>query len=212
MPDATTFVTFIFAALVLSVTPGPDMALLVSRGLSQGWKSAWLTAFGFTLAGVVQVPLLALGVASLVRSFPLAFDVLRYAGAAYLIWRGIKLIRMATGYSARHSSGAARSCLASLGDGFVASLTNPKVVVFLLAFLPQFVDHQRGSVTLQLIVLGITLKLVALAVETIIALSAAALGQALERWRRLTLWQERLTGAVLIGLGLRLLTMEIRTK
>ncbi len=171
-----------------------------------------MTAFGFTLAGVVQVPLLALGVASLVRSFPLAFDVLRYAGAAYLIWRGIKLIRMAAGYSARHSSGAARSCLASLGDGFVASLTNPKVVVFLLAFLPQFVDHQRGSVTLQLIVLGITLKLVALAVETIIALSAAALGQALERWRRLTLWQERLTGAVLIGLGLRLLTMEIRTK
>lgn len=212
MPDPTTLASFIAAALILSVTPGPDMALLISRGVGHGWKSAWFTAFGFTLAGFIQIPLLALGIASVFASSPLAFDLLRYAGAAYLIWRGFKLIKGATGYAPTGGAAGAPHPLTAMNDGFVASLTNPKVLVFLLAFLPQFVKPEQGSVMLQFAILGLTLKLVALVVETVIALSAGALGQTLARWPRFTLWQERLTGAILIGLGLRLLAMDERTK
>lgn len=212
MPDLTTLAAFITAALILSVTPGPDMALLISRGVGHGWKSAWFTALGFTLAGVIQIPLLALGIASVFASSPLAFDLLRYAGAAYLIWRGIKLIWSAAGYRPTGGRGGAPHYLVALNDGFVASLTNLKVLVFLLAFLPQFVKPDRGSVMLQFAVLGLTLKLVALAIETTIALSAGALGRVLARWPRFTMWQERLTGAILIGLGMRLLTMDARLR
>jgi threonine/homoserine/homoserine lactone efflux protein len=203
MPDPATLTAFIAAAFILSVTPGPDMALLISRGIGHGWKSAWFTALGFTLAGLIQIPLLALGIASVFASSPLAFDLLRYAGAAYLIWRGIKLIWSAAG---------APHYLVALNDGLVASLTNPKVLVFLLAFLPQFVKPEQGSVMLQFAMLGLALKLVALAVETTIALSAGALGRSLARWPRFTLWQQRVTCAILIGLGMRLLTMDARAR
>lgn len=203
----STLLPFVGAVIVLSITPGPDLLLLVSRGMAQGWKASWFTAFGFTLAGIVQIPLLALGVASLVQSSPVAFDVLRYAGAAYLIWRGVSLLRSA-GTSAHVGMAAATSPVAALRDGVVASLTNPKGLMFLLAFLPQFVDPAKGSVSLQFVLLGLIMKAVALMIESLIAVMSGRVGSLLVRWPKVVLWQERLTSLVLIALGLRLLTMS----
>ena len=93
MPDLATFLTFYTAVLAMQLAPGPDMLLIIGRGIGQGRRIALLTAAGTTLlAAFVQLPLLALGVASLVQASPLAFEILRWVGAAYLVWPGVKLI------------------------------------------------------------------------------------------------------------------------
>lgn len=212
MPELSTLIAFIGAVAVLNLTPGPDMMLLISRGLGEGWKASLFTALGFTVAGVVQIPALALGVATLVQSSPLAFDILRYAGAVYLTWRGVQLIRKAGQLSPTMLVTGRTSPVLALRDGMVSSLTNPKILLFLLAFLPQFVDPARGSVTTQLVVLGIVMKAVALVIAGSVAMATGMVGRALSRWPRFTLWQERVTGVVLIGLGVRLLTMDGRAR
>lgn len=212
MFDFATLSTFVAAVVILSLTPGPDMALLVSRGIGQGWKAAWFTALGFTLAGFIQIPLLALGVASIFQSSILAFDLLRYLGAAYLVWRGIRLL-MQSGSSPRSPGPTdTTTLLLALRDGVIASLTNPKGLIFLLAFLPQFVDPMAGPVPMQLVLLGLLMKSVALAVESAIAFFSGGFGHYLRSLPRFVIWQERITGLVLIGLAMRLLTMDSRPR
>jgi threonine/homoserine/homoserine lactone efflux protein len=93
MPDLVTYLAFICAVLIMQVTPGPDMVLVIGRGVGQGQRLALCTVLGFMAAGLLQVPLLVLGVASLLQASPLAFHLLRWCGAAYLIWLGAKLLR-----------------------------------------------------------------------------------------------------------------------
>lgn len=204
MPTLATLFPFIGAVLLLALIPGPDLVLLVSRGVGQGWRVALLTALGFTTAGLIQLPLLAVGLASVIQHSPVAFAVLKYVGASYLVWRGVQLFR-ARAAVALETSTSTPPWIA-LRDGVVASLTNPKGLIFLLAFLPQFVDPSRGHVTLQLLVLGIVMKLAALLVEGSIALASGAVGSWLGKHPRFVQWQRRGSGVVLILLGLRLLT------
>ena len=204
MPALTTLVPFVAAVLALALTPGPDLMLLVSRGVGQGWRVALLTALGFTAAGLIQVPLLAVGMASLVQHSPVAFAALKYAGASYLIWRGVQLLHARA--TAVQGVTATTGPWLALRDGVIASLTNPKGLIFLLAFLPQFVDTARGHVTLQLLVLGVVMKLTALLVEGSIALASGAVGNWLAKRPRFVQWQVRGTGAVMVLLGIRLLT------
>lgn len=203
--DVLTLLLFVSAVIVLTITPGPDLFLIVGRGIAQGRVAALFTAFGFFLAGFVQVPLLALGLARVVAQNPVLFDVLRYGGGAYLMWRGLRMILQAgrgvTVSTTRASAGAA------IREGFVASLLNPKSHVFLLAFLPQFVRPEQGSVMMQFIVLGIVMRVVALSVEGGIALFAGSIGQRLRRSPRLGGWLERLAGCLLVAVGLRLVLM-----
>ncbi|WP_315974861.1 MULTISPECIES: LysE family translocator [Microvirga] len=145
MPDLSTFLTFYAAVLALQLAPGPDMVLLLSRGVGQGRRIAVLTAIGMTLlAGLVQLPLLALGVTSLIQASPLAFELLRWAGAAYLVWLGAKLLIASFGpHRLVRTAPKPVSDLTALRQGMINNLTNPKAMVFMLAFLPQFVDPGR---------------------------------------------------------------------
>jgi threonine/homoserine/homoserine lactone efflux protein len=206
VPALSTLFPFIGAVLILALIPGPDLLLLVSRGVGHGWRVALLTALGFTTAGLIQLPLLAVGLASIVRHSPTAFALLKYAGAFYLIWRGVQLMRSRRILTLQTNSST--SPWIALRDGMVASLTNPKGLVFLLAFLPQFVDPSRGHVTLQLLVLGLVMKVTALLVEASIALASGAVGSWLGKHPRFVQWQHRGSGVILILLGLRLLTMR----
>jgi threonine/homoserine/homoserine lactone efflux protein len=168
---------------------------------------AFYTALGFTLAGVIQLPLLALGVASLLQASPIAFTVLRFAGAAYLIWRGLRLLFDRHPATPASALGQVTATMA-LRDGVVASLSNPKGMIFLIAFLPQFVNPGRGSVTLQLLVLGGIMKLTALTIEGTVALASGFVGRWLARKQAFVVWQKRVAGSVMIGLGLRLALMR----
>ncbi|MBM6593824.1 LysE family translocator [Microvirga pudoricolor] len=207
MPDGPTFLTFYAAVLALQLAPGPDMMLLLSRGVGQGRRAAVLTAVGMTLvAGLVQLPLLALGVTSLIAASPLAFDLLRWAGAAYLVWLGATLL---VGSFRRHrlDRKAARpvSDLAALRQGLINNLTNPKAMVFMLAFLPQFVDPASAwPVTVQLLFLGGVQKLSGFVILGAVALGTGTIGNWLARRPGLIAWQERCAGVVMVALGLRL--------
>lgn len=204
--DPMTLFAFSVAVVLLALTPGPDLFLIVGRGLSQGRGPAIFTALGFFLAGAVQVPLLALGLATLVTNNPVAFDLIRYAGAAYLIWRGLRMLsgsdRNLNGGAPVVSSGSA------IREGFIASLVNPKGHAFMLAFLPQFVDPAAGSVSLQFIILGLTMRTVALLVEMVLATFSGTIGIVLRTSRRARVALERVAGLLIIAVGVRLLLME----
>jgi threonine/homoserine/homoserine lactone efflux protein len=159
-----------------------------------------------------QVPLLALGVASIARSLPGAFELLRLAGAVYLVWLGARL-RLPRGRGPRrvvHPTPArCPTALAAAREGMIVNLANPNPLIFMLAFLPQFVDPMRGSVTAQLFVLGATQKGLGLVVLGATALTAGAVGGWLGQRPGLLAWQERFAGSVMAGLGLYLLVATI---
>ncbi len=206
MLDPATLTPFFFALIALQLSPGPDMLLVMGRGIGQGHRVAFLTAMGATLlAGLVQLPLLALGVASLIQTSPLAFGFLRWAGAAYLLWLGVNLLRQSERSTEAAIKPASVTGWTALWEGAISNLTNPKVLVFMLAFLPQFVDpNSDWSVTTQLLVLGTIQKLSGFAVLPLVAFGAGRLGNWISRRPNLIVWQKRFTGVVLIGLGLRL--------
>ncbi|HEV7368701.1 LysE family translocator [Arenibaculum sp.] len=207
MPNLPTFLTFYAAVLALQLAPGPDMALVIARGVGQGRRTAFLSAVGMTaLAGMVQLPLLAFGVASLVQASPLAFDLLRWTGAAYLAWLGVRLLLRAGRHRVAAAGTASRvSDAAALREGMISNLANPKPMVFMLAFLPQFVDPANGwPVTAQMLALGAVQKASGLVILGSIALGVGTLGGWLARRPGLLAWQERLAGLAMMVLGLHL--------
>ena len=204
--DPLTLAAVSLAVVLLALTPGPDLFLIVGRGLSQGRGPAICTALGFFLAGAVQVPLLAFGLAALVSDNPVAFDLIRYAGGAYLIWRGLRML-FGSVYN-RTGKASAVSHRAAAREGFIASLVNPKGHVFMLAFLPQFVDLTAGSVSIQFIILGLVMRTVALAVEVSLAAFSGTIGVFLRRSRRVRESLERLAGLLIVGIGVRLILLE----
>lgn len=208
--EPLTLLAFSLAVVLLALTPGPDLFLIVGRGLSQGRKAAIYTAVGFFLAGMVQVPLLALGLATLVADNPLAFDLIRYAGGAYLVWRGVRML-FGSVYEPSEDR-AAVSSAAAIREGFIASLANPKGHVFMLAFLPQFVDPAAGSVSMQFIILGLVMRTVALVVEAGLAAFSGTIGMVLRRSRRTRVMLERAAGALIIAVGIRLIFLESPTE
>ncbi|WP_237482543.1 LysE family translocator [Lichenibacterium dinghuense] len=207
MLSVPAFLTFYAAVLALQIAPGPDMMLVIGRGVGQGRRVALLTAAGTTLiAALVQLPLLAFGVASLVQASPVAFQALRWVGGLYLVWLGVKLLLKAgRSVSGDRTAPRAVSDFTALREGAISSLTNPKSMVFMLAFLPQFVDPLFGwPVTVQLLILGTVQKLSGFMVMAAVALGAGTFGTWLARRPSLIAWQERFAGLVMVGLGLRL--------
>lgn len=204
MPDVDVLLGFVVAVFILSVTPGPDFALIVSRAIGQGKTSALLTVSGFALAGVVQVPLVAMGIGSLIDAYPILFDLIRVLGGAYLIWRGANLLRRRVTPQGELAEEIALNLSHAVRDGFIASLTNPKGLMFMTALLPQFVDAEAGNHELQLLVLGSLMKLTAFLTEASIALAASAISRDLRRYPKLIVMQERVSATVMIALGLHL--------
>jgi len=207
MPDASTFLTFLAALAVLEITPGPDMMLIIARGVGQGRRIAVLTVVGnIFVAGTVQVALLVLGLASLLAAYPAALQVLQWAGAIYLLYLGGRMI---WGSFKNHETGAPKakpvSSWTAVREGAINSLTNPKSLLFMFTFLPLFVDPNAGPVWLQLLVLGSIQKLIGVFSLGGVALASGSVGHFLNRWPRLLAWQERFTGIVMVGLGIRLL-------
>ena len=207
MPDTASLLTFALALLVLEITPGPDMMLVLARGIGQGRRVALMTVFGMIfVAGFVQVGLLVLGIASLLQAYPGALLLLQWAGAAYLLYLGARMLLTSLGGGPEKRPAADRiSNWSAVRQGTINSLTNPKSLLFMFAFLPQFVDPAAGPVWLQLAVLGTIQKLTGILSLGSVALASGTAGQLLYRWPRALVWQQRFTGSVMVALGLRLL-------
>jgi threonine/homoserine/homoserine lactone efflux protein len=201
VPTLTTILTFIPVVLAMQAIPGADTMLVVSRGLGQGRRVALWTAIGAVSAGVVQLPLLAAGVAALIQSSAVAFLVLRYAGALFLIYLGLRLLFRRTAPDLAPAASDNTSPLRAFSEGAAANLTNPNVLMFMLAFLPQFVDPASGSAGQQMLVLGAIQKATGLLVLGGTALLAGGLGDWLARRPRSMIWQRRIAGGALVALG-----------
>ncbi len=196
------FALFLTAALALNLAPGPDMLYVSTRSLTQGRRAGIISAFGIAAGSVVHTVLIASGLAALLHAVPIAYDIVRYAGAAYLIWLGIQALR-SDGTNALSLSLLPANEWAIFRQGMITNLLNPKVALFFLAFLPQFTDPTRGSVAWQIVLLGCLFNISG----TIVNVAVACLASSARRWLqggrvdRAFRW---LTGSVFIALGVRL--------
>jgi threonine/homoserine/homoserine lactone efflux protein len=203
--DPASLALFVTAALALNLTPGPDMAYVSARAVGQGREAGVLSALGITTGRLLHLVAAVLGLSTLLASSAAAARVVRVAGGLYLLWLGIRMI-VAAGHPLEEQRGAAeRGRLRIYLQGVATNALNPKVALFYLAFLPQFVDPRRGSVALQLVILGTIQNLGGTLVQLAIAWTGGGLGDRLRergRWLRL---QRQATGGILALLGARLL-------
>ena len=199
MPDIALFLA---ASALLTVAPGPDIVYVLTRGISQGRKAGIAAALGFASGCIFHTVLAAVGIAALIRSSDLAFDVVRYAGAAYLVWIGIQALRHRSSFSIEGAEDT--KALATIyKQSVIGNMLNPKVTLFFLAFLPQFVDAQAGHVGWQMALLGVVFMSNTIVIFGAVALFAGWIGA----WmRRKPAIGERLNvfaGATFIALGIR---------
>ena len=210
--DTQTFVTYCVAASALVISPGPGQALVITRSVERGPLGGILTSLGLEIGTLVHTLAAGLGLSAILATSATAFLLVTYAGAAYLIVLGVFALRSSFRPPLPESALAPDSGgnWALVLHAAVTGVLNPKVAVFFLAFLPQFVHPERGSVLAQFLVLGLALSVIALSWDSVVA---TLIGRARGRFvssPRFVAWRERVTGGVLLGLGLRLAFSERR--
>jgi threonine/homoserine/homoserine lactone efflux protein len=201
MPDPTLWGLFVVASLVLLLTPGPAVLFIVARSVAQGRSAGLVSVLGIHLGTIVHIVAAAVGLSALLVSSALAFAIVKYLGAAYLIWMGIRtlLVKESEAQTGDIPTGTLRRVFR---DGFVVNLFNPKTAIFFLAFLPQFVDPARGGVHWQIIALGLTFMGLGMLSDGMFAIVAGAAGDFLRRNRRFLRLQRWFAGISFIGLGI----------
>ncbi|MEO9175987.1 MAG: LysE family translocator, partial [Gaiellales bacterium] len=187
-------------SLVLVAIPGPNVIYITTRSLGHGRRIGVASTLGVETGALVHITAATVGLSALIRSSPLAFDVVKYLGAAYLIGLGIRsLVRgRPLALSPAEGSGSVRR---AYGEGVLVNVLNPKVALFFVAFLPQFVDASRGSATLQILVLGLVFLAIASVLDLAWALAAGSLGGWLRGRPGFARRQRFLTGGVYLALG-----------
>ena len=198
-----TAAAFLGAAVLLALAPGPDNLFVLMQSAMRGRAAGLLVVLGLCSGLLVHTAAVALGLATLFATSALAFNLLKAAGAIYLVWLAWQAWH-APAASAAHSAEAAPSALQLYRRGIVMNVTNPKVSIFFLAFLPQFVAAERGSVGQQVLALGALFMLATLIVFGAIALAAGTLRELLLRSPRAQVTMNRVAAAVFVGLAARL--------
>jgi threonine/homoserine/homoserine lactone efflux protein len=200
MPDPALWGLFVAASVVLLLTPGPAVLYIVARSVGQGRGAGLVSVLGVHLGTIIHIVAAAVGLSALVVSSALAFAIVKYLGAAYLIWIGIRTF-MAKDLDPAAPVAPAEPLSRAFRDGFLVNLFNPKTAIFFLAFLPQFVDPARGALHWQILVLGFTFMGLGMVTDGMFALAAGAAGDFLRRSRRFLRFQRWFAGTSFIGLG-----------
>jgi threonine/homoserine/homoserine lactone efflux protein len=200
MPAPTTFALFAAATIVLLVVPGPAVLYIVTRSVAQGRGAGLVSVLGVHSGSLVHVAFAAVGVSALLYASATAFTVVRYAGAAYLVFLGLrKLLGRPADRELVEAPAVPR--LRLYAQGVVVNVLNPKTAIFFLAFLPQFVNPARGPVALQIVVLGACFIGLGIVSDGSYALLASALAGRLRRTPRARRALDRSSGVMLLGLG-----------
>jgi len=206
MIDPISYATFVAASVALILVPGPAQALALSNTLTGGRGAGALTAIGLNIGTLFHAVAAAFGLSALLATSALAFSVVKYIGAAYLIYLGIQALRSKAKQS--HTAGTPHSKQSPLTQAILVGTLNPKVALFFLAFLPQFVDPNRGSVVGQFILLGATMAVLDALYELALVYIFFRMRDRLLGNSHFAAWQSKISGVILIGLGLRLAVQE----
>ena len=195
---------FVLASLVLIVTPGPDMIYVITRGIGQGRGAGLLSALGVSLGIIVHTTFAALGLSVVLRSSAIAFTLVKYVGAGYLIYLGLKSIRSKEALLASVGTHQPAPQGAIFWQGVVSNVLNPKVALFFLAFLPQFVRPNGTSPAVQMVSLGLLFAVLGVIFLCGVGVFSGSIGHWLGQRPGIADKLRWVTGSILIGLGLRL--------
>ena len=207
MPDLHSLLIFIGAGLLLNLAPGPDVLYIVARSISQGRAAGVVSALGIGSGCLFHVVAAACGLSALMLALPMAYDVVRYAGAAYLVWLGVRAL-VSKGGAMEVKTMERTPLWVIFRQGVITNVLNPKVAIFFLAFLPQFADPANGPIAAQMLGLGLIFDFNGTLVCLGYALVASQLGDWLKSRYDLSTWINRVTGGLFIALGLRLALLE----
>ncbi len=216
MLDSTRLVLFFTAAMLLAIAPGPGMLYVLARSLAGGKREGVLSAFGTFFGGMVHVFAAALGVSILLAKSALAFATVKYAGAAYLCFLGVRMILNARKDKANSKDTSADLAQESkparnpLWQGVATEVLNPKTALFFLSFIPQFVNRSSGHVFLQFAALGTISVILNTTSDLLVVALAGPLGEKIRSSATFRRRQRTVTGAIMIGLGTYLATSESR--
>lgn len=212
MPTLETLIAFFGVAVILALTPGPDNIFVLLQSAQRGWRAGLAVVVGLCAGILVHTAAVALGLAALFAASAVAFTVLKFCGAAYLAYLAWGALRAPPAVASQDDGPTPAASPVSLwrmaGRGVVMNLTNPKVLVFFLAFLPQFADPALGGVAPQLMVLGMVFMLATLLVFGAIACFSGVFGTLLQRSARAQTVLNRVAGLVFLGLAVRLATVD----
>jgi threonine/homoserine/homoserine lactone efflux protein len=204
--DLATLAVFSGAVLLLLLSPGPNMAFVISHGVTHGWRGGMASALGIGVADLLLTVLTATGVTALVASWPPSFDLIRYAGVVYLLWLVFKTLQKSPGL---HTTAVSRVPLRQVFvQAMLNSLLNPKALLFFLVFLPQFVKPEAGSIAVQLMLLGGVLTLIAAVFHALLGTFGGALSRLFARRSKGAWLQKWGLATVLMVLAVRLAVMS----
>ena len=202
--DIQSYFLFVGASVVLCIVPGPDMAFVLTKCIAQGKKAGLLAAVGINAGAYVHLLAVLLGLSSILLASSVAFTLIKWIGAAYLIYIGIQAMRSSSQLNIGINVQARQKGNTIFLQGFFSDVLNPKVAIFFLAFLPQFINSDSQNPVLQLVVLGITVNIIGLVINFLLVYFSATMTENLRENPVISSWLNKLMGAVIIALGLRL--------
>jgi threonine/homoserine/homoserine lactone efflux protein len=207
MIDPAKFILFVGVSWALIIAPGPDMIYVITRGVTQGRKAGMLSAVGVICGILVHTTAAAFGLTLILQTSALAFLLVKYLGAFYLIYLGFKAWREKSTFSLEtsHSNTSLRK---TFWQGVLSNVLNPKIAIFFLAFLPQFVDRGSSQVTLQMVILGLIFAFFGLCFLLAVGYSSGIIGGWLTRRPNYAQFLQRFAASILIALGIRLALTE----
>ncbi|MDW6094799.1 LysE family translocator [Vibrio rhizosphaerae] len=199
------WMTFLSAAVLLNLSPGPDMAFILGQTLRRGRRYGVAAMLGIWSGALLHVVMAGVGLSAVLATSALAFSVVKWIGAVYLVWLGIKMLfSQGDAFISDDNQSDSLRIRSVYWQGILVSALNPKVALFFLAFLPQFVVEGAGSTSAQLLLHGSLIIVVAAFIEPPLILVASKLGSFLRANKRVGLWMDRSLGALFVALGVRL--------
>ncbi|MDD2540819.1 MAG: LysE family translocator [Desulfuromonadaceae bacterium] len=209
MTDVPYWIVFFGAALAFSLSPGPDLLYVISRTIAQGTKVGLASAAGLWAGAFVHVLAVAFGLSAILMASAEAFTVVKYIGAAYLSYLGMQALRsQGTRFDLPPNKVPTVTPAHAFRQGILVDVLNPKVAIFFMAFLPQFVRPDHGSPSMQLVGLGALVIIVAIPVESFFVLAASRTTVFFRQHHRTSIWLDRMLGSILVMLGIRLALLD----
>ncbi|MFT6735615.1 MAG: threonine/homoserine/homoserine lactone efflux protein [Polaribacter sp.] len=195
--------------MILCIVPGPDMIYLLSRTIAQGKKAGFAAALGINLGGYFHLTAAILGISAIIATSAIAFTILKYCGAAYLIYIGFKAISSNSSSALDCSDNEVQLSIKSIfWQGFISDVLNPKVAIFFISLLPQFIQSDNDNTFTQLIILGITVNIIALLINFVLVWFSHSVSSNLRQSNRVSKVLNNVMGTIFISLGLKLATEQ----